>query len=287
METGELEKISELADQIILHDPEDHGFRALLAEYYWKKQKRGDMAISVLKALIEDAPEETYQDQLIDTYADFKRYSEAIALAQKLCEANPSSYRYVRLARVYKRSNRLDDAVESYKEAIRISFADDADDSSIYQDAHRELGELYMKKEDFNAAEKVLKALGDDNRLLIEVYRHLGKWEEVLKRAEAEGTRQYYDVGGTRRGIPQGRKIGASCRCIQEITRNDEKTGFGLSTYQRSAHSDLWTAEQLGGGYQESRGGGDTHLRIATPTSTSVPQTGKVGGSDCRIQEGY
>ena len=189
METGEMEKVIEFAEQVVIHDPEDYGFRAQLAEYYWKQQKRSDMAISVLQALIEDAPKETYQDQLIDTYASFKRFPEAIVLAQNLCEANPSSYRYIRLARVYKWSNRVDDAVEAYKEAIRISFADDADDPSIYQDAHRELGELYIKKEDFYAAEKVLEALGDENRLLIEVYRHLGKWERVLKGAEAEGTR--------------------------------------------------------------------------------------------------
>ena len=189
METGEMEKVIEFAEQVVIHDPEDYGFRAQLAEYYWKQQKRSDMAIPVLQALIEDAPKETYQDQLIDTYASFKRFPEAIVLAQNLCEANPSSYRYIRLARVYKWSNRVDDAVEAYKEAIRISFADDADDPSIYQDAHRELGKLYMKKEDFYAAEKVLEALGDENRLLIEVYRHLGKWERVLKGAEAEGTR--------------------------------------------------------------------------------------------------
>ena len=149
METGEIEKVIELAEQVVLHDSGDYVFRAQLAEYYWKKQKRGDMASTVLKALIEDAPKESYQDQLIDIYADLKRFPEAIALAQELCEANPSSYRYVRLARVYKWSNRPDDAVEPYKEAIRISFADDADDPSIYQDAHRELGELYIKKENF------------------------------------------------------------------------------------------------------------------------------------------
>ena len=217
METGEIEKVVALAKQVILHDPEDHGFRAQLAEYYWKKQKKGDMAVAVLKALIEDTPNETYQDQLIDTYADFKRYREAIALAQKLCEANPSSYRYVRLARVYKRSNRLDDAVEAYKEAIRISFADDADYLSIYQDVHRELAELYIKKEDFSAAEKTLKALGDDNRLLTEVYRHLGKWEEVLRRAEAEGTRSIMMLEELAKEYHRGGKLAQAATAYQKL----------------------------------------------------------------------
>ena len=217
METGEIEKVVELAEQVVLHDPRDYRFRAQLAEYYWKQQKRGDMAIAVLKALIEDAPNETYQDQLIDIYIDFKRYPEAIALAQKLCEANPSSYRYVRLARIYKWSNRPDDAVEPYKEAIRISFADDADDSSIYQDAHRELGKLYMKKEDFNAAEKVLRALGDDSRLLIEVYRHLGKWEEVLKRMEAEGTRSIVMLEELAKEYHRGGKLAQAATAYQKL----------------------------------------------------------------------
>ena len=82
MEAGELEKVTELAEQVVLHDPEDYGFRAQLAEYYWKKQKRLDMAVPVLKALIEDAPKEGYQDQLVNAYASFKRFPEAIALAQ-------------------------------------------------------------------------------------------------------------------------------------------------------------------------------------------------------------
>ena len=230
METGEIEKVAELAEPVVLHDPGDYAFRAQLAKYYWKKQKRDDMAVAVLKALIEDAPKERYQDQLIDTYADSKRYPEAIALAQKLCEANPSSYRYVRLARVYKRSNRLDDVVEAYKEAIRISFADDADDSSIYQDAHRELGALYMKKEDFNAAEKVLKALGDDNRLLIEVYRHLGKWEEVLKRAEAEGTRSIMMLEELAKEYHRGGKLAQAAAAYKKLLGMMKKQD---SDYQR------------------------------------------------------
>ena len=230
METGEIEKVAELAEPVVLHDPGDYAFRAQLAKYYWKKQKRDDMAVAVLKALIEDAPKERYQDQLIDTYADSKRYPEAIALAQKLCEANPSSYRYVRLARVCKRSNRLDDVVEAYKEAIRISFADDADDSNIYQDAHRELGALYMKKEDFNAAEKVLKALGDDNRLLIEVYRHLGKWEEVLKRAEAEGTRSIMMLEELAKEYHRGGKLAQAAAAYKKLLGMIKKQN---SDYQR------------------------------------------------------
>ena len=230
METGEIEKVAELAEPVVLHDPGDYAFRAQLAKYYWKKQKKADMAVAVLKALIEDAPKEKYQDLLIDTYADFKRYPEAIALAQKLCEANPSSYRYVRLARVYKWSNRLDDVVEAYKEAIRISFADDADDSSIYQDAHRELGALYMKKEDFNAAEKVLKALGDDNRLLIEVYRHLGKWEEVLKRAEAEGTRSIMMLEELAKEYHRGGKLAQAAAAYKKLLGMMKKQN---SDYQR------------------------------------------------------
>ena len=214
METGELEKVSELAEQVILHDPEDYGFRAQLAEYYSKKQKRGDMAIVVLKALIEDAPKATYQDQLVDTYASVKRYPEAIALAQKLCQANPSTYRYVRLARVCKWSNRIVDAVEAYNEAIRISFVDD---SSVYQDAHRELGDLYMQNGDFDAAEKVLIALGDDNRRLIEIYRNLGKWEEVLKRVEAEGTRSIVMLEELAKKYHRGGKLAQAATAYKKL----------------------------------------------------------------------
>ena len=184
METGEIEKAIALSKQIIVRNPKDHEFRAAFAKFY-TEQKMYHEAIIVLKALIEDDPTNTkYQDELVSAYGGFKRLPEAIALAQKLCAEDPSRYRYVRLARVYTWSNRIDDAIKAYKKAIKIDFPDE---SSIYEDAHRELGNLYIKKDDFDAAEKVLKVLGEDNRLLIEIYRHLGKWEEVLKKAEAEG----------------------------------------------------------------------------------------------------
>ena len=184
MEAGEIEKAIEISKQIITGNPEDYEFRVAFANFC-TRQRLYDEAIAVLKALIESAPKNTeYLYMLVNTYAYSSSFSDAIALAQKLCIEDPSRYRYVQLARVYTRSNRIDDAIEAYKEAIRVEIPDE---SSIYQDAHRELGILYLKKGNFDAAEKVLKVLGEDNRLLIEIYRHLGKWEEILKHAEAEG----------------------------------------------------------------------------------------------------
>ncbi len=183
-EAGEIEKAIEISTQIIAGNPDDYEFRVAFANFC-TRQRLYDEAIAVLHALIESAPKNTeYQYMLVNAYADSSSFSEAIALAQELCVEDPSRYRYVQLARVYTRSNRIDDAIEAYKEAIRVEIPDE---SSIYQDAHRELGNLYIKKGDFDAAEKVVKVLGEDNRLLIEIYRHLGKWEEVLKQAEADG----------------------------------------------------------------------------------------------------
>ena len=184
MEAGEIEKAIKISSQIIAGNAEDHEFRVAFANFC-TRQRLYDEAIVVLKALIESVPKNTdYLYMLVNAYADSGSFSEAIALAQELCVEDPSRDRYARLARVYTRSNRIDDAIEAYKEAISVEIPDE---SSIYQVTHQELGELYMKKGDYDAAEKVLKVLGEDNRLLIEVYRHLGKWEEVLKQAEADG----------------------------------------------------------------------------------------------------
>ena len=183
-EAGEIEKAIGISKQIIARNPEDVEFRVAFANFC-SRQRLYDEAIAVLQALIESAPKNSeYQYMLVNVYTDSSSFTEAIALALELCVEDPSRYRYVQLARVYARSNRIDDAIDAYKEAIRVEIPDE---SSIYQDAHRELGILYLKKGDLGAAEKVVKVLGDDNRLMIEIYRHLGKWEEMLKQAEADG----------------------------------------------------------------------------------------------------
>ena len=63
----------------------------------------------------------------------------------------------------------------------------------------------------------MLKALDDDNRLLIEVYRHLGKWEEVLKRAEAEGTRSIVMLEELAKEYHRGGKLAKAATAYQKL----------------------------------------------------------------------
>lgn len=160
MASSEIEKAIEISKQVIARNPEDHEFRAAFA-HFCTKQRLYDEALIVLTVLIENAPKNAeYLYMLINAYAHSGSFSEAIALAQKLCIENPSRYHYVQLARVYTRSNRIDDAIEAYREAIKITYSDE---SSTYQDAYRELGKLYIESGNFEAAEKVFKVLGKDN----------------------------------------------------------------------------------------------------------------------------
>lgn len=160
MASSEIEKAIEISRQVIARNPEDHEFRAAFANFC-TKQRLYDEALVVLKVLIENAPKNTeYLYMLINAHANSGSFSEAIALAQKLCIEDPSRYHYVQLARIYTRINRTDDAIEAYREAIKITCSDE---SSTYQDAHRELGKLYIESGNFEAAEKVFKVLGGDN----------------------------------------------------------------------------------------------------------------------------
>ena len=101
-----------------------------------------------------------------------------------------SGIHYVRLAKVYAAGDRVDDAIEAYKKAIELTPGN----GQVY----RELAQLYLRKDDLEAAEKTfeeaIQYTGQEwerrniEQQLMGIYRHQGKLEEMLKRAEDEGT---------------------------------------------------------------------------------------------------
>ena len=95
---------------------------------------------------------------------------------------------YSRLAKLYAADGQVDDAITQYKKAVELSPGD----GRVYQ----ELGQLHLRKNDLEAAEKAFQealqyAAHDGERHNIErqlmtLYRRQGKLEEDAKRSGSE-----------------------------------------------------------------------------------------------------
>ncbi len=185
----EFSKAAGLYKQIIAVMPEDLESRAELARIY-SRQNKHEAAITEWNMLLEADPENTkYQDGLVNAYQSADKTDEAIELAQGFIEAEESGVHYARLAKVYASIDRVDEAIATYQKAIEINPGD----RRVYQ----ELAQLYIRKEDFEAAEKMfqyaIQYTGEEwerqniERQLMELYRRQGKLEGMLQQAESEG----------------------------------------------------------------------------------------------------
>ena len=189
MQRDQLSKAATLYKQIIAAVPEDLESRAELARIY-SRQNKHEAAITEWKTLLEADPENTkYQDGLVNAYQAADRTDEAIERAQGFIEAEESGVHYARLAKVYAAIDRVDEAIATYQKAIEINPGD----RKVYQ----ELAQLYVRKEDFESAEKMfqyaIQYTGEEwerqniERQLMELYRRQGKLEGMLQQAESEG----------------------------------------------------------------------------------------------------
>ncbi|RKU08721.1 hypothetical protein C6502_14200, partial [Candidatus Poribacteria bacterium] len=188
---NQLTKAAEIYEQIATAMPEDLESRADLATIY-SRQNKHDKAIDTWKTLLEADPENTrYQDGLVNAYRSADKIPEALELAQKYIDREvDNSVHYVRLAKVYATGDRVDDAIEAYKKAIALTPGNG--------EVYRELAQLYLRKDDLDAAEETfleaIQYIGqewerrDIERQLMNVYRRQGRLEDMLKKAEDEGT---------------------------------------------------------------------------------------------------
>ena len=189
MHRDQLSKAVELYKQIVAAIPEDLESRAALAGIY-SRQNKHEAAITEWKALREIDSENTkYQDGLVNAYQSAGKTNEAIELAQGFIEAEESGVHYARLAKVYASINRIDEAITTYQKAIEINPGD--------REVYQELAQLYIRKEDFEAAEQMFQTAIQYTGLpweqqhieqqLMELYRRQGKLEDMLQKAESEG----------------------------------------------------------------------------------------------------
>ena len=191
MDRGEIRQALEIYEQIVKAVPEDLESRAQLATLY-SQQNLHDSAIGTWEILLETDPENAkYQDGLINSYQASGRFEDALKLAQQFIDANPEvGVHHARLAKLYKDENRTDEAIAAYQKASELTPGN----AEIYQ----ELANLYLSKDDLTAAEKAFKEAirytsrdwdrEDLERQLVGIYERQGKLDEMLQKAEAEGT---------------------------------------------------------------------------------------------------
>ena len=192
MKQGQLAKAEELFKQLAERMPEDLESRAKLAELYSRRNNH-DAALVEWKALLKSDPDTTkYKDGVVRGYQSAGKTDMAIQLAKEYVEAEKVEKRihYVRLASVYASSNRVDEAISAYLKAIAMDPGD--------RNACQELAQLYLSRQDLDAAEKIFKQiLRYKNRKweqeeiegqILDLYRQQGKLREKLEQEEAEGT---------------------------------------------------------------------------------------------------
>ncbi len=189
MKQGQLNKAEELFEQLAERVPEDLESRAKLAEIY-SRQNNHDAALTEWKAILKSDPDTTkYQDGVVKAYQSTGKIDAAIQLAKEYAEAEKGVH-YVRLARVYVSSNRVDEAIEVYLKAIAMDPGD--------RNACQELAQLYLSRQDLDAAEKIFKQIlrytsrkwerEEIENQILDLYRQQGKLREKLEQEEAEGT---------------------------------------------------------------------------------------------------
>ena len=191
LQRNQLKKAAEIYNLIVNVMPEDLESRAQLATIY-SRQNQHDKAINTWNILLEADPENTkYQDGLVNAYQSADKFVEALELAQQFIDQDADgSVHYVRLAKVYAAGNRVDDSLKTYEKAVELAPGN----GQVY----REMAQLHLRKDDLDSAEEAFEEAiqytgqewerRDIERQLTQLYRRQGKWEEMLKKAEDEGT---------------------------------------------------------------------------------------------------
>ncbi len=188
---NQVEKALEIFERISETMPEDLESRAQLATLY-SRQNEHDKASETWQTLLESDPENTkYQDGLVNSFHDAGKLDQALGVAQQYIEAAPEvGVHYVRLAKLYSEEDRKDEAIAAYQKAIELAPGD--------RNVYLKVAELYFLNDDIAAAEAAYKNAiqytpsnwerEDIERQLINLYRYQGNLEEMLQKAEAEGT---------------------------------------------------------------------------------------------------
>ena len=188
---NKIEEAIEIYERIAKAVPEDFEYRAELATLY-SRINQHEKAAQIWSELLETDPENIkYQDKLVNSLQAAGKRNEALELLQAYIQTYPEvGIHYARLAKLYADEDNVDAAIANYEKAIELAYGD--------KQTYLKLAELYFVNDNIDAAEKALKNAilhttserdrQSIERQLINLYRYHGNLEEMLQKAEAEGT---------------------------------------------------------------------------------------------------
>src|SRR6266545_222860 len=151
--------------------------------YY--RQGREDEAAKTLKKAISLNPKDTCAyDQLGRMYYDLGQYTESIEAFRQEVELQPSSVAYHFLGNGYYFTEKLEDALAAYQEAIRLT--------PNYEEAYIELGKVYIRlgchADAIDSYQHALKLQPDD------VIAHVGLGFTQFKQGNKDAAMRQYRI---------------------------------------------------------------------------------------------
>lgn len=188
---NKIEEAIEIYERIVIATPEDKKSWTQLATLYTRTDQH-EKAAQTYSELLEVEPENTkYQDELVNSLHAAGKHNEALEIAQSYIQMySEVGIHYARLARLYEAEGDEAAAIANYKKATIFGYSD--------EETYLTLAEHYFLNEDIDAAEIALKNAisltisewhhDQIERQLVNLYRYQGNLEEMLLKAESEGT---------------------------------------------------------------------------------------------------
>ncbi len=151
----------------------------------YHRQGREDEAAKTLKKAISLNPKDTCAyDQLGRMYYDLGQYTESIEAFRQEVELQPSSVAYHFLGNGYYFTEKLEDALAAYQEAIRLT--------PNYEEAYIELGKVYIRlgchADAIDSYQHALKLQPDD------VIAHVGLGFTQFKQGNKDAAMRQYRI---------------------------------------------------------------------------------------------
>lgn len=188
---NKIDEAIDIYERVIIAAPNDTESRKQLADLYTRK-KQHEKATQIWSNLLDTDPvNETYQDNLFDSIIAAGQHNKALELIQSFIQSQPDiGKHYNRLAKLYTDQEKYDEAITNYKVAIKLGYTN--------KDIFLNLTDLYYLTDDLDAAEKALNNAylysthyWDKQKIgsrLINLYRYQGNLEQMLEKAETDGT---------------------------------------------------------------------------------------------------
>ncbi len=188
---GQVARAISIYERIAKSTPEDFESRSELARLYTRLNLH-EKASNTWTSLLDSDPENTkFQDGLVNSHVSAGKIKEAYELCQEYIQSEPeSSVHYVRLAKLYIDEDKVDEAISNYEKALEYAAGN--------RQIHLNMADLYLRKDNMEAAENAYKKAiqfttsqwdrENTEANLINLYRYQGKLEEMLQKAEDEGT---------------------------------------------------------------------------------------------------